>query len=87
MDMAGNVWEWVADWYHSNYIGAPSNGSAWIDPAGTDRVARGGSFPDSDILIRSARRGVDGPTSRNGFLGARCVRDLPSIDLRIGVTN
>ena len=29
--MHGNVWEWCADDWHSNYQGAPTDGSAWID--------------------------------------------------------
>lgn len=32
-DMSGNVWQWVEDAYHDNYLGAPSNGSAWTDGA------------------------------------------------------
>jgi formylglycine-generating enzyme required for sulfatase activity len=37
-DMIGNVWEWVEDCFHNNYVGAPSDGSAW------DGTARVGSF-------------------------------------------
>ena len=29
-DMSGNAWEWVEDCSHSNYIGAPTDGSAWL---------------------------------------------------------
>jgi len=32
-DMAGNVWEWVQDEYHSRYNGAPTNGSGWCTGA------------------------------------------------------
>ena len=42
-DMSGSVWEWVQDWYHPSYVGAPADGSAWND-AGWDRVYVGGGF-------------------------------------------
>ena len=37
-DMLGNVWEWVADCWHDSYPGAPSDGSAWVNGDGTQRV-------------------------------------------------
>ena len=40
-DMYGNVWEWVADCWHNNYKGAPTDGSAWTSGCSTpaDRPA------------------------------------------------
>ena len=44
-DMHGNVWEWVADAWHDNYDGAPTDGSAWEANDDSDwRALRGGSY-------------------------------------------
>jgi formylglycine-generating enzyme required for sulfatase activity len=54
-DMHGNVWEWCQDHWHSNYNGAPDDGSAWIDSdENIERVLRGGSWDDSPSDCRSA---------------------------------
>jgi len=43
-DMHGNVWEWCLDSWHENYIGAPTDGSAWEPDIGTYHVGRSGSW-------------------------------------------
>jgi formylglycine-generating enzyme required for sulfatase activity len=59
-DMHGNMWEWVQDWYHPNYEGAPTDGSAWNDedPDFPFKVLRGGAWFVGPSLCRSAYRNV-----------------------------
>ena len=76
-DMHGNVWEWVRDSYHSNYQGAPADGSAWT--SGGDqgrRVVRGGSWIDSPNSARAAVRGSAAPVDRNLRIGFRVARTV-----------
>jgi formylglycine-generating enzyme required for sulfatase activity len=75
-DMIGNVWEWVEDWHHDNYDGAPSDGSAWISPQGNYRGLRGGSWSFSgDLHLRASARQNFSASDPYYYWGIRCVRD------------
>lgn len=77
-DVSGNVWEWCEDDYHNNYNNAPSDGSAWVDnPRSEYRLLRGGDWNYLAWLCRSASRGGDNPTNRDGTLGFRVCAQLP----------
>jgi formylglycine-generating enzyme required for sulfatase activity len=73
-DTHGNVWEWCADHWHSNYEGAPTNGSAWlVDNDNHPRLLRGGSWYVAPDNCRSAYRYYDYPDSRYNGIGFRVV--------------
>ncbi len=73
LDMAGNVREWVADWY-ARYPAEPQ-----VNPAGPSsgesRIPRGGSWPDTPDDVRSTNRGANEPDYSRHKVGFRCVRD------------
>jgi len=70
-DLHGNVCEWVDDVWHSNYLGAPDDGAAWLaEGHPTRRVIRGGAWDYLPRLVRSAWRdglGVDRRRDNVGF--------------------
>ncbi|OLP19851.1 hypothetical protein BST81_03360 [Leptolyngbya sp. 'hensonii'] len=78
-DMHGNVWEWCEDDYHSNYQGAPDDGSAWIeaDREQNRRVLRGGSWNSIPRFCRSAVRYYYSREGRFNNIGFRVCCVLP----------
>ena len=72
-DMHGNVLEWCEDDFHSDYKGAPDDGSAWVesDRKSTDRLLRGGSWYDNPVDCRSAIRGSGTRDDRDYDVGFR----------------
>ncbi len=76
-DMAGNASEWVQDWFHDNYEGAPTDGSAWEQPAGSYRVLRGGAWGHNAKGVRSAYRLLyDTPSDSFDYMGFRIARSV-----------
>lgn len=56
-EMLGNAWEWTQDCWNENYLGAPTDGSAWISGNCNRRVLRGGSWGSVASWIRVSFRG------------------------------
>lgn len=76
MDMAGNVWEWVNDWYNAEYY----RSSPLSDPLGVgvgqDKVIRGGGFDYSWVKLRTAYKSNHHPDTRHLSFGFRCVNPV-----------
>jgi hypothetical protein len=81
-EMHGNLWEWVEDCWHDNYLGAPADGSAWLQGGDSSyRVVRGGSW-HNDPQLNQRRPPPQAqhrcPIRHSRFSGGRNVNPLSS---------
>jgi iron(II)-dependent oxidoreductase len=76
-DLAGNVWEWVADWFDASYYQNSPERNPQGPASGQYKVLRGGAWHNIPIALRSAKRLASTPVIRADSLGFRCARGAP----------
>lgn len=86
LNMAGNIAEWVSDWYDPSYYGTAT--AAGPDPqgpaSGTEKVNRGGSWDTMPFFARAVHRREQNPIDPRADIGFRCASDTAAGTTQIG---
>jgi eukaryotic-like serine/threonine-protein kinase len=75
-NMAGNVWEYVADFYSETYYAESPSENPQGPTSGEYHVLRGGAWSETSDFVRTTVRVWDNPPNAYWAFGMRCVRDL-----------
>jgi formylglycine-generating enzyme required for sulfatase activity len=77
-DVAGNVWEWVSDWYQVDYYSHSPTHNPQGPETGTEKALRSSGWQGETPQMRVFTRIKSLPTDRNDSTGFRCAQDIPT---------
>ena len=78
-DLAGNLYEWVTDWYDEAFYTRQPARNPRGPVEGTTKVQRGGSYINGPYRLRSAFRTKGDPTEHDPHVGFRCAQDARAL--------
>lgn len=83
--LAGNVHEWVADWFDPEYYKKGENRNPMGPQEGENKVFRGGSWNEDPEVARSAGRNAGAPDHRSYLIGFRCARSETTVNGHLSI--